>query len=372
MVVAGQGSFRRDCPYNALPPLPPRARIETERTLKATTGARVALAELRGAGRQIPNPDLLLRSAVLQEAKYSSEIENIVTTNDDLYRAMSHASDRKSLEIKEVLNYQEALWQGVHHLRSGSPLSTSLFCRIASTINNHDTDVRKHPGTRIANPATRTIIYSPPEGESLLRELLHNLSDFYYAEDDLDPLIRMAVAHYQFEAIHPFHDGNGRTGRILNILWILAAGLLDSPALYLSGYILRTKAQYYRGLIEVTEHGKWEEWILYVLDAVEKTATETRRRLERIAATMEEAKELVRLTAPRLYRHEVIELIFEQPYTRPKSFEERGLAERHTASKYLRRLVEIGLLEPVKVWRETLYLNRPLLALLSDPLDESA
>ena len=357
--------FARTAPYNALPTLPPLTEVETKRTLKLAIKARAALSDLKGAGRLIPNQAMLVRAIVLQEAKLSSEIENIVTTNDDLYRALSKDSVEGNPHTKEVLRYGEAIWTGVGHLRAEGLLTSNLFSELATIMNAVQTDIRRLPGTRIANPITKEVVYSPPEGEETIGRLLHNLSEFLYADDDTDPLIKLAVAHYQFEAIHPFHDGNGRTGRVLNILYLVEQGLLELPALYLSRYVIQNKGAYYRGLRDVTESGAWEDWVAYMLQAIAATAVETRERIEAIHGAMNEAKEMIRREAPKMYSHELVETIYSQPYTRIAFLEERGIAKRQTASVYLKRLEELGVLKGVKVWRETLYLNARLMSLLA-------
>ena len=245
-------------------------------------------------------------------------------------------------------------------------MNPDLFAALASIINDVDTGVRKQSGTRIGNQATGQIIYSPPVGEDLIRGLLTNLCEFIYDDqDDIDPLVKLAVAHYQFEAIHPFPDGNGRTGRVLNILFLIERRLLEIPVLYLSRYIIQNKSRYYHGLREVTEHGAWEDWISLILQAIEATAIETRKRIHSIRQAMTEAKELIKVAAPKMYSHELVELIFSQPYTRIGFLEQSGLAKRQTASVYLKRLEELGILVSVKSWRETLYLNPKLMQLLA-------
>lgn len=358
--------FPRAVPYNDLPRLPVRTELETKRTLKLAIRARTALSDLRGAGRLIPNQAMLVRAIVLQEAKFSSEIENIVTTNDELYRALSNQLIESNPHTKEVLRYGEALWHGTGHLQAGGLLTPNAFAEIATIINNIDTKVRDLPGTRIINPNTKEVVYSPPEGPERIKSLLHNLCEFLYdTSDELDPLIKLAVLHYQFEAIHPFPDGNGRTGRVLNILYLLEQQLLELPVLYLSRYIIENKRDYYRGLQSVTEQGAWEDWVCYILQAIESTAIETRRRIEGIHDAMNETKMILQQHAPKLYRHELVELIFSQPYTRISFLEDRGLARRQTASRYLKQLEELGLLEPIRLWRETLYLNVRLMRLLA-------
>lgn len=345
--------------------LPPAVEVETKRTLKKAIAANRALAELRGVGGLIPNQGMLIRAVVLQEAKLSSEIENIVTTNDKLYRAFSELTQSTDPNTKEVLHYEEALWHGYRTLKQGRPLSASLFIEIVGVIRETDVGVRKMPGTQIVNERTGKVIYTPPEGETLIRDLLDNLSEYMYADDDIDPIIKLAVAHYQFEAIHPFTDGNGRTGRVLNILYLVDRELLDIPVLYLSRHIIENRAGYYQGLRRVTEEGAWEDWIVYMLEAIEATAADTRTRILEIRRALDEAIEFARLNMARGYRKELIELIFEQPYTRIQFLERAGIAKRQTASDYLKELERIGLLRGFKFGRDRLFVNPKLMDILS-------
>ena len=358
------GGFDRQRPFNDLPPLPPRGvELETKAVLKRAIGANKALAELKGAGDLIPNQSLLIQSIVLQEAKLSSEIENVVTTNDKLYRALSGDEEKYDPHTKEVLRYGHALWRGYVALQE-RPLSTNLFVEVVNTIKRNDQGIRKLSGTQIQNPR-REPIYTPPEGEERIRNLLRNLEEFIHAEDDLDPLVKMAVIHYPFEAIHPFGDGNGRTGRIINVLYLISEKLLNRPILYLSGYIIERKTEYYRGLRGVTEEGAWEDWILYMLLGLEETALATRDKVLAIKKLLDDAVTLAREKAPKIYSKELIELIFQQPYCRIQFVEQAGIASRNTASKYLRELESIGLLRSVKAGRERLYVNDPLYSLLT-------
>lgn len=355
----------RAIPFNELPSLPPVAELETKRTLKKAIAANKALAELRTAGDLIPNQAILIRAILLQEAKLSSEIENIVTTNDELYRAFSDDSERTDPATKEVLRYEASLWHGFQHLGNKGLLTSRLFVEIAQIIKEREIDVRKLPGTRVANRRTGEPIYAPPEGEALIRSLLDNLSEYLYADDDVDPLIKMAVAHYQFEAIHPFPDGNGRTGRVLNILYLVERGLLGIPVLYLSRYIIQNKGAYYEGLRKVTEDKAWVDWILYMLEGIEQTATDTKDRIVSIRRSILEAVEKARLEMRKGYSKELIELVFQQPYTRISSVEKAGIAKRDAASEYLRELNRIGILRGIKFGREMLYMNDKLLEILA-------
>lgn len=356
-----------DCnkPYNDLPLLPPMIELETSAVLKKAISANRRLAELKGLVNSIPNQSILINGIVLQEARLSSEIENIVTTNDELYRAASDENLATDPHSKEVLRYRQALWHG-HKALKNRPLSVNLFIEIASIIKNMDIDVRRVPGTKIASSRTE-IIYTPPEGENLIRDKLSNLEKFIHADDDgIDPLIKMAVMHYQFEAIHPFVDGNGRTGRIINILYLIEKGLLATPILYHSHYILRTKSTYYKNLRRVTEEGAWIDWILYMLETIEATAIETQQRVSKILDMMDKTKQLVQAKAPKIYSKDLIELIFAHPYCKVRFIEEAGLAKRQTASVYLKVLEKIGLLRSIKYGREQYYINDKLAKILSE------
>lgn len=355
----------RDRPFNTLPKLPPAFDVETKRTLKKAIAANKALAELRTAGDLIPNQNVLIRAILLQEAKLSSEIENIVTTNDQLYRAFGEDPEKSDAATKEVLRYEQSLWHGFEHLRNGGVLSARLFIEIAQIIKQIVINVRTLPGTRVINGRTSEPIYAPPEGEPLLRDLLDDLSNYLYQEDGVDPLIKMAVAHYQFEAIHPFPDGNGRTGRVLNILYLIQQGLLGTPVLYLSRYIIQNKSEYYDGLRRVTEEAAWEDWIIYILEGIEQTARDTKDRIVRIRQSMLESTDLARNQMRKGYSKELIEIVFQQPYTRISSIEKAGLAKRDAASAHLRELERIGILHGFKFGREMLYVNRKLLSILT-------
>ena len=359
-------SFNQKKPYNDLPKLPPTADLETPTVLKKAISANRELAELKGKAGIIPNQGILINSLILQEAKASSEIENVITTNDKLFEAFSAGDKNYDPQTKEVLRYRQALWTGFNQLKD-RPLSTNLFLDIVQTIKINESGIRKSTGTIIGNPNTGKIIYTPPEREKVIRDLLGNLESFIHSNDkDLDPLIKMAVVHYQFEAIHPFGDGNGRTGRIINILYLVLEELLTLPVLYLSGYIINRKGDYYKLLRNVTEEEDWESWIMFMLEAIEKTAKETTSKIEAINTllqkTIEEAKDKL---PDRVYSKELIELLFEQPYCKIKFLVDKGIAQRQTAGDYLNELEDIGILESKKSGREKLYLNTALYKLLS-------
>lgn len=350
-------------PYNDLPLLPPPTDLETKAVLKKCVLARTAIADLRRAGELIPDQSVLVNTIPLLEAKDSSEIENIVTTNDALFREASQRDEAGDPSAKEALRYRAALYSGVQMLTE-RPLSARTAIEVCSAIKGVDMDVRKTPGTELKNTFTGEVIYTPPEGEAKLRDLLSNWERFANADDDLDPLVRMAVLHYQFEAIHPFIDGNGRTGRILNVLSLIQAGLLDIPTLYLSRYIVRTKGDYYRLLQGVTERGDWEPWVLYILQAVEVTATWTNARIRAIRDLMLHTAEHVKVTAPNLYSHDLIQVIFAQPYVRIGHLIDSGIAERHAASRYLKQLASIGVVVEEKRGRDKLFVHRKYMDLL--------
>lgn len=349
-------------PYNDLPALPPQGELETRPVLKRCVSARTALAELRLAGHLIPDQRVLIHAIPNLEARASSAIENIVTTNDALFRHVSLGDHDATPATKEAARYRIALYEGVEALK-GRPLSTRIAVNLCRAITGIDLDVRRTPGATLANSHTGEVIYTPPEGETRLREMLANWEAFANGSPELDPLVRMAILHYQFEAIHPFPDGNGRTGRILNILGLIQDGLLDSPTLYMSRYIFNTRGDYYRLLGRVTFNQEWEAWILYMLAAVEETSGWTTRKIRAVRALMDETATYVRGAAPKV-PHAVVEQIFTYPYCRIANLVERGIAGREAVSKYLKELVRISVLQEEKVGRDKLFLHRKYLDLL--------
>lgn len=340
--------------------------MESKAVLKAAIAAHRALAELKGAGRSIPDQTVLLSVLALQEAKLSSEIENVVTTNDELYRAFADGpSPLDDAATKEVLRYGRALWAGFDALGEGRPLGTRMFEEIVGIIKGVDLGVRKVGGTRIVDEATSETVYTPPVGERRLRDMLADLERFMHGDNGLDPLVKLALAHYQFEAIHPFQDGNGRAGRIVNILYLVDQGLLELPVLYLSGYIIENKSAYYQTLRDVTEHGAWEPWILYMLEAVLTTASTTRDRIGGIRTLKEQVGRRIADEAPGIYSLDLVEVLFSQPYCRIRFVQDACRVTRQTASRYLRELEGIGLLTRKRVGRESYYVNDPFLELLT-------
>jgi len=354
-------------PFNDLPLLPPPVELETPAILKAVVRASRPLGELKGQCGKLPNPRILVQALVLQEAKGSSEIEGIVTTHDSLYRALGMANEADiDPGTKEVLRYREAVGQGVLSIRSGKPLCVSLYEDLVKTIKLTDGGIRKIPGTQLRNDQTGAIVYTPPEGEEILREKLSNFDRFLNNElaPDMDPLIKLAVAHYQFEAIHPFHDGNGRVGRLINVLYLMQCGLIEEPVLYLSGFIFQNRSDYYRLLQEVTTHGAWEPWVLYMIEAVHQTAIDTIKQVKAILACMKEFADSAKKQCPRAYSKDLVELLFERPYCRINLLAEKGLSTRQTASRYLTDLVETDLLRVVKYGKEKIYINHSFLNVL--------
>lgn len=356
--------WRPDKPYNRLPPLPPAtAQVESRAVLKACILARAALAQLKQAGELLPDQGLLIKLLPILEARDSSEIENVVTTTDKLFR---HAQQESGADAatREALRYRTALNLG-HRQLASLPLCTATAIELCSVIKDREMQIRRVPGTVIGNPATGEVIYTPPEGENVIRDLLSNWERFIHAEDDLDPLVKMAISHYQFEAIHPFVDGNGRTGRVLNVLYLIERDLLTLPILYLSRYIVQSKADYYRLLLGVTRDEAWEDWILYMLEGVEQVSGWTCRKIAAVRSLMEQTASYLRSRLPKIYSHELLQVIFEQPYCRISSLVERDIAKRQTASVYLKQLAEIGVVEERAIGREKVFLHPKLMRLMT-------
>ena len=357
--------FDASLPYNDLPDLPPPAElVETTQILKRCIRARVALAELKQAAELIPNSAVLVNALPLLEARASSEIENIVTTTDKLFEFADIAEDRADAATKEALRYRTALYEGTKMVQRGM-LTTDMAIQICSTIKGMELDIRAESGTTLKSRMTREVIYTPPVGQKLIIDKLDNLARFMQEAEDIDPLVRMAIQHYQFEAIHPFVDGNGRTGRILNILFLVQLGLLDSPILYLSRYIIQNKAAYYRLLKLVTHEKDWASWILFILDGVEETCTWTTDKIKSIRELMEHTGQFVQNRLPKTYSWELVELLFKQPYCRIGNLVDAGVAKRQTASVYLKQLCDIGILREVKSGRETIFVHPKYIELLT-------
>jgi len=349
-------------PYNELPLLPPSKDVwEKIEVYKVLAEARAALAELKGRCPVIPNPFMLINTLVLQEAKDSSSIENIFTTSEKLYRAFASSTIAADPQTKEVLRYRQALLAAWDNLKK-TDFSVDIMESIYHYIKEKDDGIRDNE-VYIGNAFE--IIYSPPCCKKVILEKLNNWIDFAKADIAIDPLIKMAILHYQFEAIHPFSDGNGRTGRVLNVLFLSKFGLLDSPILYLSKYINTYKNDYYSLLNDVTNSGNWTAWIIYMLTAVKETAIYTLKKVNNIYSLFQETLDKVQKEIPDVYSYELVSLLFEQPYCKIAFLVDKGIASRNTASKYLGALEKIGILKKEQSGNESLYINKKLYQLLT-------
>ena len=365
--------YDRNNPYNELPLLPPPdEKIITIDILQALNKANKCLAELKGIAKKLPNQAMLVNTIALREAKASTEIENIFTTDDELYKSISNSEYNLSSNIKEVLFYRQALWFGFEEIKKGNGVTKELIIKLYQILKQVDDGIRPpHTGTVIKKRGSGllggTVIYTPPRGEAIIEDKLQNLITYMNDDNtfDYDPLIKLAISHYQFEAIHPFRDGNGRTGRILSILFLIQKHLLDLPILYLSAYIIQQKDDYYALLNKVTTMRNWNDWILYILKAVEETSLYTINKIEEIDKLFDTTWEIVQEKLPKI-RKEVIEKIFEQPYTSPKKILDSNIKSVNTAKKYLTQLQKIGIMTPKKIGKEVIYLNIDLYNLLSE------
>ncbi len=351
-------------PHNALPTLPPAGEIETIGIMRALNLASRALANLNGTALSVPNPQLLIDTFAITEAQASSEIENVNTTNDELFRYMAVGNERASDATKEAARYQPALAMAIKRLQEDQRIDTRLLVDICGQILGSDVDVRD-TAVLIGNLSARLVVYTPPHGRPRLMRLLDNLHKFAHeTESGLDPIIKMAIMHYQFEAIHPFPDGNGRTGRVLNILYLMQQRLLDQPVLYLSRYFLRNRRQYYAGLRAVTESDAWENWIRYILAGITEVAEEGRNDLVRIRELRREFADRARVDAPTASSEQLMDLLFMRPYTTTRMVQEVEGVTRATARSRLDALASAGMLERVKSGRYQLFRNHHLIDIL--------
>jgi len=360
--------FDKNKPYNTLSNLPPKVNLETVEILKASIEANKILAELKGYCQTLPNPNLLLNTLVLQESKESSAIENIVTTQDELYQETLRISENiKNAAAKEVIQYREAMYWGLEQMQKNGLITTNLLVGIMQRLRATNENIRNTPGTKLANPSNLHIVYTPPEGDQIIREKLKELEQFMNDDEfsDLDTLIKMALIHYQFEAIHPFSDGNGRTGRILNVLYLINQNLIGLPVLYLSHYIIQNKSDYYRLLREVTEKKNWKDWVLFIVKGVGETATLTLQKINAILKLKAVSEEKIKKALKASYSRELCDLLYSYPYIKIKILEEYNIAKRQTASDYLKKLEKVGLLEAVKMGKETYYINKDLMNILT-------
>jgi len=352
---------------NCLKKLPPNFNMETAGILKKVARASRALAELKGISHTIPNSQILINTLILQEAKDSSAVENIITTHDELFKsdidigAVNHAA-------KEVRDYSRALKAGFKLVKENGYLITRHLIQIQEFLEKNHAGLRKLPGTVIQNPSTKEIMHTPPQKHDEIVELMGNLEEYINNDsDDIDPLIKMAVIHYQFESIHPFYDGNGRTGRIINVLYLVLKGLLDIPVLYLSRYIIKHKSKYYKLLQKVRTENNWEDWILYMLEGVEITARETIILIEKIKELMAKTEIILKTEIPKIYTKDLLEILFLHPYTKIEFLVKHLGVSRQTASTYLEKIEKAGVLKKEKIERYNFYINVRLFDLLSFP-----
>jgi Fic family protein len=348
--------------------IPPQQDVETKQVLKKVAQAHRALAELKGVAASIPNQSILLNTLVLQEAKESSAVENIITTFDELYRYRFATLDHTSAHTKEVHSYAEALRQGFQMLKKQNLLTNREILQIQELVEKNNAGFRKQAGTKLINDLKGEVVYEPPQTYDEILKLMGNLVNYINDDQmhDVDPLIKMAIVHHQFETIHPFYDGNGRTGRILNILYLVKCGLLNLPILYMSRYIIRHKSDYYRLLQSVRDTGDYEPWVLYILDAVEQSAIDAIRKVTAIKTLMQRYKVEIRTKLPKVYSQDLLNNLFNHPYTKIDYIAKDLAISRLTATKYLNSLTALGLLRKQKFGRDNYYIHDELFRLLSE------
>ena len=347
--------------------LPLKKDIETKEILRATITAHKTLAELKGIANSLPNQKIVINTLVLQEAKDSSEIENIITTYDEIYRSDISDSFINS-DIKEVQNYKDALYLGFDIIKTKKFLTINHIKEIQSTLEKNDAGFRKQSGTVLKNPTTGEIKLIPPQNPKDIEELMTNLVDYINDSslEDFDSLVKMAIIHYQFESIHPFYDGNGRTGRIINILYLVLENLLDVPILYLSRYIIKNKADYYRLLNDVSFNDGLNNWILFILKGIEEISKETIKTIKNIENLMNETKNIIIEQKPKIYSKDLLEALFYHPYTKRAFIEEQLNVSRPTATSYLNDLEKLGILSSKKIGKEVFYVHNKLFELFKD------
>ena len=352
--------------------LPIPVDIETKAVLKKVAAARAALAEMKGVAGSIPNESILISTLALQEAKHSSAIENIITTQDELYQSDGQANKFKTLASKEVYNYAQALKKGYEIVKETGILTQNNIIKAQSILEENDAGYRKTPGTSLKNEQTGEIVYTPPQHPDEIIALMDNLEQFMNVDEmaDWDPLVKMAVIHHQFESIHPFYDGNGRTGRIINILYLVKEGLLNMPVLYLSRYINRNKADYYRLLQKTRDEGSWEEWVLFMLEGVEQTSLQTTQLIKDIKQLMLSYKKEMREKLPKIYSQDLLNNIFRHPYTKIEFVMSDLNVSRITATRYLEEMVKIEIVKKEKYGKENYYINTALFDLLTNSGNE--
>lgn len=351
-----------------IPHLPLKQDIETKAVLKKLALAHKALAELNGVAETIPNEVIILNTLSLQEAKDSSAIENIITTHDELFSSDSFARNFTSSAAKEVYNYATALKDGFSVVKKQGLLTCNQIIDIQSTLEETRTGFRKLPGTELKNEQTGEIVYTPPQSFDEITDYMSNLEAFINDGElcDWDPLVKMAVIHHQFESIHPFYDGNGRTGRIINILFLVKEGLLNLPILYLSRYINQNKGTYYKLLQETRTTQNWEPWLMYMLEAIEQTSIQTSAIVRGIKGLMMQHKKKIRAELPKIYSQDLINNLFKHPYTKIDFVVQDLQVTRKTAAKYLHSLCDAGFLSEIKIGKEIYFLNNELFQLLAN------
>ena len=356
----------------SIPTLPLAIELETVPVLKKAASAHRYLAELKGMSRSIPNQSILVNTLSLQEAKDSSAIENIITTHDELFREELFPEFASNASAKEVKYYVVALKRGFELVQQSSLLTNNHILTIQASLENNKAGFRKLPGTELKNDLTGETVYTPPQSPDEILRLMNNLERFINddAMSTLDPLIKMAIIHHQFESIHPFYDGNGRTGRIINVLFLVAKGLLDIPVLYLSRYIVCNKAEYYQKLQKVREKGEWEPWILYMLDSVETTSRQTITIVQEIGDALSYYKNGIRKSF-HFYSQDLINNLFYHPYTKIEILMKVLNISRPTATKYLDALCAEGYVQKEKIGRSNYYINKALFGILTKPLSDS-
>ena len=362
-----------------IPVLPLPYALETKEVLKELANANRKLAELKGVAQTIPNEDILISSLTLQEAKDSSEVENIVTTQDELYKAgLQIKTQIANAATKEVLRYRESISSGFNLVRKNKLLTLNIIKNIQENLVDNNVGFRRTSGTFLQNDR-KEIVYTPPQDKTEIENSMKNLEEFINDESmsNLDPLIKMAIIHHQFESIHPFYDGNGRTGRIINILYLVITGLIDLPILYLSRYITHNKSEYYRLIQAIrdrnTDNSKeWEAWIIFMLRGVEKTSSDTISLIHGISQLMDQDKQILRPIFKQSYKHELLNNLFFHPYTKIEYIEKDMMVQRKTATKYLDMIVETGILKKMKIGRENYYINTALAELFMNVNNEPA
>lgn len=352
--------------FNDLPLLPPKQPlVETIAILKQESKSAVALAELKGLTKTLPNPNILINAVILKEAQASSGIENVITTQDKLYQALYAKSAKPDVATKEVLRYREALLMGTKLIKEKGFLNTNGIIAIQKELEENNAGLRRLPGTALVNDLSNEVIYTPPDNFETINSLMKNLEEYINNdEDDLSPLIKLAIQHYQFESIHPFYDGNGRTGRIINVLYLILKNLLNEPVLYLSSYIIENKKDYYRLLQEVRTKNNWEEWVLYLLKGIEQTALSTIEQIKKINQLFNETQKLVQEKLPRIYSKDLIEQLYIHPYCKIEFLVGNLNLNRKTSGNYLKSLEDLGILVSENKGKEVIYINLKLYELL--------